>query len=222
MNLPAQFFPNDLLWLTLVVFALLLARAIFFAPWRTILANEVRSNALIGLSLGIFLFWQLNAGFRPGYNHHLLGATLFVLLFGWQAAFTALSCIMLATWIRSGMPLLTLGLNGLLMIALPIYFSEMMLRFTRRHLPKNFFIFVLCNGFLCGGLAMILVVAFACLLLAGIGPNTWVSVQHNYLIAAPIIIFAEAFTTGALITAFTVSKPEAVLNFDVDEYLTGK
>jgi uncharacterized membrane protein len=47
-------------------------------------------------------------------------------------------------------------------------------------------------------------------------------VQRNYLIATPIIIFAEAFTTGALITAFAVAKPEAILNFDVDEYLTGK
>lgn len=222
MNLPAQFFPGDFLWLTNLVFAILLARAAWFAPWKKVLDNPIRTNALVGLTLGIFLFWQLNAGFRPGYNHHIVGATLFVLIFGWQAAFTLLSGIMLATWLRADLSPASLGINGLMMIAIPVYFSELMLRLIQRTLPKNFFIFVLCNGFLCGGLAMILVVATATALLAGFSPNSWANIQRNYLIAAPIIIFAEAFSTGALITAFAVSKPEAVLNFDEDEYLTGK
>jgi uncharacterized membrane protein len=222
VNLPAQFFSSDFLWLTNLVFAILLARAAWFAPWKIVLGNQIRTNALVGLMLGIFLFWQLNAGFRPGYNHHIIGATLFVLMFGWQAAFSLLTCIMLATWLRADTPLVSLGVNGLMMIALPVYFSEAMLRLVQRHMPKNFFIFVLCNGFLCGGLAMILVVASATALLLGFSPNNWASIQRNYLIAAPIIIFAEAFATGALITAFAVSKPEAVFNFDEDEYLTGK
>jgi uncharacterized membrane protein len=222
VNLPAQFFSVDLLWLANLVFAILLGRAIWFAPWKKVLGNEIRTNALVGLTLGVFMFWQLNAGFRPGYNHHLIGATLFVLMFGWNVAFALITCIMFATWIRSDIPLITLGLNGLMMVAVPVYFSEGMVRFTQRYLPKNFFIFVLCNGFLCGGLAMMLVIATAAALLTGLSPNTWASVQRNYLIAAPIIMFAEAFATGALITAFAVSKPEAVFNFDVDEYLTGK
>lgn len=222
MNLPAQFFPNDFLWLTNLVFAILLARAAWFAPWKKVFDNEIRVNAMVGLTLGVFLFWQLNAGFRPGYNHHILGATLLALMFGWQAAFTLLSCIMFATWLRSDLSPASLGINGLMMIALPVYFSEWMSRFIKRNLPKNFFIFVLCNGFLCGGLAMILVVAAATALLAGFSPNSWAHIQRNYLIAAPIIVFAEAFATGALTTAFAVSKPEAVFNFDADEYLTGK
>jgi len=222
VNLPAQFFSSDLLWLTNALFAILLIRAAWFAPWKKVLDTQIRTNALVSLTLGVFLFWQLNAGFRPGYNHHIIGATLFVLMFGWQVAFVTLSTIMFATWLRSDIALASLGINGLTMIAIPVYFSELMLRVVQRNLPKNFFIFVLCNGFLCAGLAMILVVAAATALLTGLSPNTWVSVQRNYLIAAPIIIFAEAFATGALITAFAVSKPEAVFNFDVDEYLTGK
>lgn len=222
MNLPAHFFTHDLLWLTNIVFTALLLRTIWFAPWKKILGTQIRTHALVGLSLGIFLFWQLNAGFRPGYNHHIIGATLLVLMFGWQVAFVSLSCIMLATWLRTELPLASLGINGLMMIAVPTYFTEGMLRFARRYLSKNFFMFVLFNGFLCGALSMILVITVATLLLTGLSPNTWLSVQRNYLIAAPIIIFAEAFATGALITAFTVSKPEAVFNFDVDEYLTGK
>ena len=88
MNLPAQLFSDDLLWLTNLIFIILLGVAIRFAPWRKLWRNPAQTNALIGLSLGAFAFWQLSAGIRPGLNHHLLGATLFVLIFGWRIAFS--------------------------------------------------------------------------------------------------------------------------------------
>ena len=222
MNLPAQFFASDLLWLTNVIFALLAFRSAWYAPWRSLLDNSARINALVGLLLGTFVFWQLNAGVRPGFNFHLIGATLFVLMFGWRIALVALSLVMFTSWIRSDLSYVALGLNGLLMIAIPVLFSELIMRITRKYLPKNFFMFVLVNGFVCGALAMILVVAAATFLLTALSPYTWQEVQHNYLVATPIIVFAEAFTTGAFITAFTVAQPEAVFNFSEKDYLEGK
>jgi uncharacterized membrane protein len=184
--------------------------------------NGLRTNALIGLLLGIFAFWQLSAGIRPGFNFHLLGATLFVLMFGWRIALTMLSLVMLVTWVYRGMPLLTLGINGLLMIFIPVIFSQWVLILSQRYLPKNFFMFVLGNGFLCGGISMMVTIVSVTLTLLLLSPYTWQSIQHNYLIAAPIIMFAEAFTTGAIITAFTVSQPQAVANFSDQDYLVGK
>lgn len=222
MNLPAQLFPSDWLWLGNLIFAALLARAVWFAPWRDLLANAARTNALVALSLGAFALWQLNAGFRPGFNHHILGATLFVLMFGWQVAITAITLVMVATWIRMDITPVSLGINGLLMIAIPVLFSEWVLRLSRKRLPKNLFLYVLGNGFLCGGAAMLLTVAAATLLMVALTPHTWPSIQRNYLIATPIIMLTEAFTTGMMITAFTVFKPEAVLNFSDEEYINGK
>jgi len=86
----------------------------------------------------------------------------------------------------------------------------------------NLFLYVLGNGFLCGGAAMMLTIAAATLTMAALSPYTWQSIQHNYLIAAPIIMLTEAFTTGMLITAFTVFQPQAVLNFSDEEYIIGK
>lgn len=222
MNLPAQLFPSDWLWLGNMVFAVLLGRAVWFARWRELLTNGARVNALIALSLGVFVMWQLNAGFRPGFNHHILGATLFVLMFGWRIAIVALSAIMLATWIRMDITPVSLGLNGLTMIVVPVMFSEWVLRLTRRYMPKNLFLYVLGNGFLCGGAAIMLAVAAGTLLMLMLSPHTWQSIQHNYLIAAPIIMLTEAASTGIMITAFTVFKPEAVLNFSDEEYIIGK
>lgn len=222
MNLPAQLFPSDWLWLGNLVFAVLLARAVWLAPWRDLLANAARTNALVALTMGAFFLWQLNAGFRPGFNHHILGATLFVLMFGWQVAIAAISLVMLATWIRTDISPLSFGINGLVMVVVPVLFSEWVLRLSRKHLPKNLFLYVLGNGFLCGGIAMLLTVAVATLLMVALTPYTWKVIEHYYLVATPIIMLTEAFATGMMITAFTVFKPEAVLNFSDEEYINGK
>lgn len=222
MNLPSQLFPNDWLWLGNLIFAFLLSRALWRADWRDLLRNPARINALVALTIGAFIFWQMNAGFRPGLNHHILGTTLFVLMFGWEIAIAAITAVMLATWVRMDMSWLSLGLNGLSMVVLPVLFSEWVLRLSRRHLPKNLFLYVLGNGFLCSALAIMLTVLTGSLLMLALSPYNWQLIKHSYLVAAPIIMLTEAFTTGAMITAFTVFQPEAVLNFSEEEYLVGK
>lgn len=222
MNLPAALFANDWLLLANAAFALLLLRAARRAPWQTLLKNPVMFNALVGLMVCTPVFWHLNAGIHAGFNFHLIGATLFLLMFGWQIALIMLSAVMLVTWINSGISLITLGINGMLMLAVPMLFAEGLLRFARRFLPKNFFLFVLFNGFFCAAATTILMMAATSLVLLALTHYTWAQIQYHYLIPAPILIFAEAFATGAFITAFTVSQPEAVMNFSVDEYLTGK
>jgi uncharacterized membrane protein len=222
MNLPPQLFPNDWLWLGNLMFAFLFGRALWQADWRDLLRNGTRTNALVALSIGAFILWQLNAGFRPGLNHHILGTTLFVLMFGWEIAIIALTAVMLATWVRIDMAWTSLGINGISMVIIPALFSEWVLRLSREHLPKNLFLYVLGNGFLCSAFAILLTVLTGSALMLVLGPYNWQLLQHNYLVAAPIIMLAEAFTTGVLITAFTVFQPQAVLNFSDEEYLVGK
>ena len=222
MNLPAQLFSSDLLWLANVLFVYILYRAATRAPWRKVLDNASMVNALVGLAFGAFVFWQLNAGIRPGINFHVVGSTLFMLMFGSHVATVALSMVMLASWLRADAALITLGLNGLLMIALPVFFSDWLLRFSKRNMPKNLFLFVLWNGFACGAFSIILNVAATCILLLTVTHYTWPQIQYHYLIPAPIIVLAEAFTTGMLITAFTVFQPQSVMNFSDEEYINGK
>ncbi|MEI7456739.1 MAG: energy-coupling factor ABC transporter permease [Nitrosomonadales bacterium] len=222
MNLPAALFTGDSLLLANYAFAFLLYRAARCAPWQTLFKNSDMFNALIGLIFCTAVFWQMNAGIRPGFNFHLIGATLFLLMFGWPIALIALTLIMTGSWLYSGQEISTLGINGLLMLCVPMVFGEALLRFCRRYLPKNFFVFVLVNGFACAALASMLMMATTTLVLLGLTHYTWPEIQYHYLIPAPILIFAEAFATGAVITAFAVSRPEAVMNFSVADYLTGK
>jgi len=222
MNLPASLFSNDFLWLANILFLALFIRAAKHAQWRKLLNNGIRFNALIGLILGISLFWQLNAGIRPGFNFHLLGATLFVLMFGWRIALVILTLVMLGTWTYSDLNPVSLGLNGLVMLAIPIIFSEWLLRISQRYLPKNLFMFVLLNGFFCAGIAIAVMMAATSLLLLWLTQYTWAEIQYHYFIPAPILMFAESFATGAMITGFVVAQPEAVENFSDKDYLEGK
>jgi uncharacterized membrane protein len=222
VNLPASLFSQDWLWLTAVVYGYFMYRAVFGAPWRTLLDNGVMVNALAGLMLGAIVFWQFNVGIRPGLNFHVLGSTLFMLMFGWQIAAVCISLVMVGTWIYNGTDLLTLGVNGLLMIAIPVLFSDWLLRFSKQNMPKNLFLFVLFNGFVCGALAIFLNAAATTLILVFLSPYTWGEIQHHYLVAIPILMLTEAFVTGMMITAFTVFQPDAVMNFSDEEYINGK
>jgi uncharacterized membrane protein len=222
MNLPASLFDSDWLWLCNLSYLVVLIRAFRFACWRELFANPIRTNALIGLLFCTPVFWQLNAGIHPGFNFHLIGSTLFLLMFGWPIGLIALTLVMTGTWIYSDIDLYTLGINGLLMLAIPMLFSETLLRFSQRHLPKNFFMFVLLNGFAGAGFATAAMMLVTTLMMLGLSHYTWPEIQYHYFIPAPILIFAEAFATGAVITGFTVAQPEAVKNFSVDDYLTGK
>ncbi len=222
MNLPAQLFTTDLLWLANLVFGGMLLRALRGADWRGLLANAARINALVGLLLGAFVFWQMNAGIKPGFNHHILGVTLFMLMFGWQVALLSLTLVMVASWLRADIALVTVGLNGLLMLVIPLLFSHVVLRYSQLRLPKNLFLFVLGNGFLCSAFAILLTVLSASLVMSTLTAYSWSKVASDYLAYSPIIALTEAFTTGMLITAFTVFKPEAVFNYNEDAYTLGK
>lgn len=222
MNLPASLFTLDWLWVTSIVFAYFLYRAIVGAPWRTLLGNGVMVNALVGLMFGAIVFWQFNAGIRPGFNFHILGSSLFMLMFGWQIAAVCITLVMAGTWLYHDTSLLTLGVNGLLMIAIPVLFTDWLLSYSKKNLPKNLFLYVLFNGFACGAFVIFLNAVAATLILVFLSPYNWGEIKHHYLVAIPILMLTEAFVTGMMITAFTVFQPEAVMTFSDEEYINGK
>ena len=178
MNLPAQLFTGEFLWLANFAFGVLFYRAARKAPWREFLNNATMVNALVALTFGAFMLWQLNAGFRPGFHFHILGSTLFMLMFGRHIATVSITLVMLASWLRADLAFVALGLNGLLMIVIPVIFSEWILRFSKQYLPKNLFLFVLWNGFFCSGLAIMLNVIVTTLLFLFLTDYSWIKIQH--------------------------------------------
>lgn len=222
MNLSAGLLPPFFYWLASIGFTAAFGWAAYTAPWQVYRKDPAKSHVLLASCVLLLLLWQMEAGLKPGMSFHLLGATLFVLMFGWQLAFIGLSLVLLGTTLDGMGDLQSLALNGMVMVAVPVLVSETIYRLSVRFLPHHFFVYVLGNGFLCGGLAMVATITAATVLLACCGPYSLTRVTHDYLPFAPLMIFAEAFFTGMIAASLVLFRPDWICTFDDRRYLSGK
>jgi len=221
MNLPYTLFPSWLHWAATVLFVLLLAMAVRNAPWRRFRDKELL-HVLLGSCVLLLLIWSLKAGIKPGLTFHLLGGTLFMLMYGWEVALVGVSLVLAGTVLNGVIAWQAFAVNVLLMGALPILFTHAVYRLAVWYLPHHFFVYVLINAFFCAGLTMALTVCVASLLLVGFGPYSIDTVLRNYLPYTPFMMFGEGFMTGMLVTGMALMKPHWLLTFDDRRYIAGK
>lgn len=222
MDYYAQIFSPDWLWLGNYAFAFVLVRAAWTAPWRALWRNNEQFNALIGLTLWLGVLWLLPVGVRAGLKLHPLGATLCMLMFGWQIAAMMLSSLLLASLWHNGTSLTAMGSIGLVMIVLPLAVSRSLLALFERFGKRNYFAFVLWNGYFGGIVAMLMVGLANGLLVMVFGAYSWFTIKNVYLSFLPIICATESVLTGAFISGFAAFKPNAVAHFDQDVYFVNK
>lgn len=222
MNFSVTLFPAPLHLAAHLLFLLVLAHALWSAPWKR-LSDSEQLNVFLGSCVGLLLIWSLKAGLHPGMHHHLLGATLFVLMFGWQFALIGLSLVLAGSLLNGGGgEWQGYSINALVLIALPVGFSELMLRLALRFLPHHFFIYTLVNGFATAGAAMALATACSALLLVTWGPYDLSTLGQKYLPYSAFMVFGEAFFTGMLSTSLVLFRPTWITTFDDHRYLDGK
>ena len=98
MKIPDKLSGNE--WHFGAYVLLALAWSLGTAPWRR-LANLQQLNVWLGTIVSLTLMWRLDASIRPGLSMHLLGATLFTLMFGRQLAIAGLSVVLAAVTLNS-------------------------------------------------------------------------------------------------------------------------
>lgn len=222
MDFYAQIFSTEWLWLGNFVFAYVLVRAIWTAPWLAFWRNNEQFSVLIGLSLWLTVLWLLPVGLREGLKLHPLGATLCVLMFDWQIASLMLTAMLLIVSLKNGSNLLMLGSSGLVMIVLPVMATRLFFRLFQRFGIKSYFSYIWWNGYVCGFLTMLLVGLVNALLLAVFGPYSWFTLKHEYLVFLPVLSSSESILTGVFISGFAVFMPNAVAYFNQDIYFAKK
>ena len=72
------------------------------APWRD-LADSGRLNVWLGTTVLLILVWSMKAGVKPGLDMHLLGATMFTLMFGPRLAILGLSLVLAGVTLNNGL-----------------------------------------------------------------------------------------------------------------------
>lgn len=221
MNFPDTLLPGVLLWTgnALALFALL--AALRRAPLDTLKRPELL-NVWLGAAVALMLVWSIKTGIKPGLNFHLLGSTLLTLMFGPWLALAVLAVVLMAVTLAGAAGWASLGVNFLLMAALPVMLSHALFRLADTRLPNHFFVYIFVNAFLGAGLAMAACGLAATLLLTGAGVYSSNYLGSQYLPYFILMAWSEAMLTGMVITLMVVYRPDWVATFDDTRYINRK
>jgi uncharacterized membrane protein len=225
MNFPDALFPQAWALGAFVPLGAVWLWCLLTAPWRR-LADSGQFNVWLGTVVLLVLVWSMKAGVKPGLNMHLLGATMFTLMFGRRLAIIGFSLVLAGVTLNNGL----LGrpgweayaLNALVLAVLPVLMADAIRRAVDRWLPGNFFVYVFVTAFF-GAAATVMatgLLACALLWLAAVYPAP--TLLDDYLPYYFLLGFAEAWLNGALITLMVVYAPHWVGSFDDRHYLLHK
>jgi uncharacterized membrane protein len=220
MNLVSSHIPAEWslpLWLVLAGLGLVMFRR---ANW-SMLRSSANLNSFLGATVALLALWLINAGVRPGLNFHLLGATALTLMFRPWFAILALALVIAGLTLHNGQ-FNAFPANLLLMGVLPVSVSWALYRYVDGRLPNHMFIYIFLNCFFGGGLAMAAVGVGSTLFASASGIYKLDYLLENYSPFYFLMAWAEAFSTGMIMTLLVVYRPEWVATFDDRRYLDAK
>jgi len=201
-------------------YLVLLLLAFWRAPWLELFSDFRRQHLLFGTVLGLFLLWLLRRDFPSGISFHFIGMTAVVLLLDWPLAIVAGFLAQLGLVLLGRQELAAMGVNGLLLVLVPVLVTECCALWVERFQPRNLFVYIFCSGFFPAGLAAVVCCVLGWLLLWWGGvyelPASGLDDSAGYLW---LVMFPEAFINGTVITALVVFCPDWLETFNRSRYL---
>lgn len=206
-------------WLGWLLYAAVLGWALWRSPWLELFSDQRRQHLLFGTVLALFLLWLVRRDFASGLSFHFIGMTAVTLLLDWPLAVLGGFAAQLGLLALGRLDLFALGVNGMLLVVVPVAITEFCALQVERRQPRNLFVYIFCCGFFPAALA-----ALACLL-GGLA-LLW----HDGLYAMPpwlddfvgylwLVMFPEAFINGMLVTGLVVFYPDWLETFNRTRYL---
>ncbi|BCD86750.1 hypothetical protein PSm6_31570 [Pseudomonas solani] len=196
-----------------------IAWAIWRAPWVELFSDTRRQHLLFGTVLALFLLWLVRRDFDSGVSYHFIGMTAVTLLLDWPLAVLGGLVAQLGLLALGRQDFGALGLNGALLVLLPVLVTECCALWVERYQPRNLFVYIFCCGFFPAALTALLctLVGLGVLWLDGIFPMPpWLEDFVGYLW---LVMFPEAFINGTAVTALVVFYPDWLETFNRSRYL---
>lgn len=215
----AQVLSEQSLLLGWLCYVPLLLWAVWRAPWVELFTDRRRQHLLFGTIFALFALWLVRRDFDTGVSYHFIGMTAVTLLLDWPLAIVGGLVAQVGLVALGRQDLAAMGVNGLLLIGLPVLVTEGVAILVERAQPKNLFVYIFCSGFFAAALATLLclLASLGWLWLDGIFVMPeWLSDFIGYLW---LIIFPEAFINGMVISALVVFCPEWLETFNRSRYL---
>lgn len=193
--------------------------AIWRSPWLELCSDLRRQHLLFGTMLGLFLLWLVRRDFDSGLSYHFIGMTAVTLLLDWPLALLAGLAAQLGLLAIGRQDLAALGVNGVLLVLLPVLVTELCALRVERAQPRNLFVYIFFCGFFPAALATLLTLlgGLGLLWLDGLFPMPpWLDDFAGYLW---LVMFPEAFINGTVVTALVVFYPDWLETFNRSRYL---
>lgn len=207
------------LWLGWLIYVPALLWAVWRTPWVELFSDQRRQHLLFGTVLALFLLWLVRRDFASGLSFHFIGMTAVTLLLDWPLAVLGGFAAQLALLLVGRQDLAALGVNGFLLILIPVAVTEFFALHVERRQPRNLFVYIFFCGFFPAALAALLC------LLAGLGVlwldglyvmPPWLEDFIGYLW---LVMFPEAFINGMVVTGLVVFYPDWLETFNRTRYL---
>ncbi|KPA88373.1 putative membrane protein [Pseudomonas asplenii] len=211
---PTSLFIGWLIYLPAVLWA------IWRSPWVELFTDSRRQHLLFGTVFGLFLLWLLRRDFDTGVSYHFIGLTAVTLLLDWPLAIVGALAAQLGLVLLGRQDVAALGVNGTLLILLPVLVTEACAMLVERAQPRNPFVYIFCSGFFAAALAALLCLLSSLALLwfdERFAMPEWLEDFIGYLW---LIIFPEAFINGMVVSALVVFCPEWLETFNRTRYLS--
>jgi uncharacterized membrane protein len=221
MAVDSSLFPTFLTWLVGILYGLCLIGALRMAPWSRLRSAE-QLHVFLGTLVVLLLLWHLQTEVRPGLFYHLLGLTAVTLMFGWSLAVIAASVALAGVCINTGAGMEGFVVNAMVAGVLPITLTQVMLILIRWYLPKQFFVYVLVNGFLTAGFVGVACGYLVTWMLVISGAYSFAELSETVLPFFPLMFLPEAFLNGWAMVVLVVFRPGWVYSFSDEQYLKGK
>lgn len=218
MNLPNQLFPVFAVWASFILALFVVGDAVRHAPWKR-LRNSQQQHVWLGFCVFLVALWLMKAGVRAGLNLHILGATLFTLLFGRRLAVIGMTLVLAGMTFNGHGGWESFALNFLFMVAWPTWVAQRILVASERYLPPHLFVYIFANGFFGSAVTVFStgLVLNLSLALLDVYPADYLF--SEYLPFFFLLAWSEAFLSGLLLTVMVVYRPHWVGSFDDRRYL---
>lgn len=216
----AQLLSAETLTVGWLIYVPVLLWAVARAPWVELFSDNRRQHLLFGTVFALFLLWLVRRDFDTGVSYHFIGMTAVTLLLDWPLAIVGGLVAQVGLVLLGRQDLAAMGVNGALLIVLPVLVTETCATLVERAQPRNPFVYIFCSGFFAAALSALLC------LLVGLGVlwfdgrfamPEWLEDFVGYLW---LILFPEAFINGMVISALVVFCPEWLETFNRTRYLS--
>lgn len=215
----AELLSTASLWVGWLIYLPVLVWAVARAPWLELFSDLRRQHLLFGTMLALFLLWLVRRDFASGLSFHFIGMTAVTLLLDWPLAILAGLVAQIGLVLLGRQDLAALGVNGLLMVALPVLIAETCALMVERRQPRNLFVYIFFSGFFPAAFtaATMLLTGTFLLWMDGLFPMPpWLEDFAPYLW---LVMFPEAFINGTVVAALVVFYPDWLETFNRSRYL---